>query len=344
MTGALTWVRLSYRQQKWELLLVVLGVVGVVAAMLYFVSTLNGMRAASPECLAGIAGGYVGAEREPAAACQAIASEYFQAEGTASTLLFIAWAAPFALGVIFGAPLVAREIDGGTAQLAWSLSRSRVGWLIRRTASIAVIVLVLLALLAITSELLAAAIFPDRPLGQDFTWFGRRGVLVVARGVGALALGVLVGAVIGRVLPAILAAAVVIGVTFTGVSFALDQWNRAEATVERRFLEAEAGAPSELELTALPVAYGIETSDGEFMSYDEASERGLERDYRDEDGAVYESEADLEAGRSIGHDAFLIIPGERYPELVLRDSAIAVLLGAAALGAAGTVVTRRRPV
>lgn len=88
----------------------------------------------------------------------------------------------------------------------------------------------------------------------------------------------------------------------------------------------------------------IATLDGEFVSYNEAFDRGLEPNYGGVGGKVYESEADIAAGRFIGHDAFLVISGERYPELVLRDSVIAVALGAAALVASGVVVSRRRPV
>lgn len=341
MSGALTWARLSYRQQKWELLLVALGALGVAAAMVWFASTLDALRAANPDCLAGIGGGFAGAEQEPGAACQAITSQYFETESFASTLLNLSWAAPFGMGVILGGPLVARELDGGTAQLAWSLSRSRVGWLLRRIAFIALFGLVLLAVLAVTSELLAAAILPERPLGEDFTWYGRRGPLVVARGVGAIAIGVLVGALIGRVLPAVLASAVVISVVFAGVSLGLDQWNRAEATIERRNLDAF--QPSGDELTALGVAYGIELVGGEFLSYSDAFDRGIEPNYSGMDGKVFESEADMEAGTFIGYDAFLIIPGDRYADLVTRDSVVAVLIGATALGVAGIVVHRRRP-
>lgn len=341
MTGALTWARLSYRQQKWELLLVAVGALAAAAAMVWFATTLDAMRAANPDCLAGIGGGFVGAEQEPGAACQGVTSRYFETESLASTLLYLSWAAPFGMGVILGAPLVAREVDGGTAQLAWSLSRSRIGWLLRRIAFIAVFGLALLVVLAVTSELLVAAIFPDRPLGEDFTWYGRRGPLVVARGVGAIAIGVLVGAIIGRVLPAVLASIIVIGVIFAGVSLGLDQWNRTEATIERRNLEAF--PPSGDELTALGVAYGIELVDGEFLSYSDAFDRGIEPNYSGVGGKVFESEADIEAGTFIGYDAFLIIPGSRYTQLVARDSAVVVLVGAVALGMAGTVVRRRRP-
>ena len=342
MTGALTWARLSYRQQKWELLLVVVAALGAAVGMVWFAATLTSMRETNPDCLAGVAGGFVGAEQQPRIACEAITSRYYETEGMASTLLNAAWAAPFVMGVILGAPLVAREIDGRTAQMSWSLSRSRTVWLLRRVAFVIGLGVVLLAVLAVTSELLAAAIVTDRPLDEDFTWHGRRGLLVVARGLGAMAIGVLVGALIGRVLPAVLAAGIVIALVFTAVSFGLDQWNRAEAVLERRFLQAM--EPAQAELSALGVAYGIETTEGEFLTYNEAYDRGLDPSYSGANGEVYSSEADMLAGRSIGYDAFLIIPGERYGEVVLRDSAVAVLLGAAAMAAASLVVTRRRPV
>jgi hypothetical protein len=344
MSGALTWARLSYRQQRWELLLVLLAVAGAAAAMVWAASTLDAMRAASPECLAGVGGGFVGSypEGEPAATCQGIIGDYYGTESLATTLIDLAWVAPFALGVILGAPLVAREIDGGTAQLAWSLSRSRSGWLLRRIAFMAIVGLTLLAVLAFTSELLAAAILPDHALDADFVWFGRRGWPIVARGAGAMMLGVLVGAIIGRVLPAVLASAVVIGIAFTGLSLAHDQWNRAEATLERRILDA--AQPSEAEITGLGVAYGIETVDGEFLSYSEAYDHGLNATYTGADGKVYPSEADIAAGRFIGHEAMLIIAGERYPELVARESAVAGGVGLVALGTAALVVRRRRPV
>ena len=340
MTGALTWARLSYRQQKWELLLVVLGVAGVTAGMIWFATTLEALRAASPECLAGL-GPNLLTESGPPAACQAFLNEYYETENWASNLTNLSWAAPFGMGVILGAPLVAREIDGGTAQLAWALSRSRVGWLLRRIAFVTLFGLALLAILAVASELLTAAMFPDRTLDQDFLWFGRRGIPIVARGVGAILLGVLVGAVIGRVLPAILASILVIGLAFTGVSLALDQVNRAEATLQPMY--AATGEPEQFDMAALDVAFGIERMDGEFMTYAEAFDRGLQPNFTDENGHVFESEADLRSGTPIGRDARLVVAGEKYPLLVLRDSIAAVVVGFVALALSAVVVVRRRP-
>lgn len=344
MTGALTWARLSFRQQRWELILVVIGVVGVTAGMLWFAYSLDAIRAVSPGCLegAGIGSGFAFPDNTgPSVECQAILEDFYQTQSVATNLMNVAWAAPFGLGVILGAPVVAREIDGGTAELVWSLSQSRVMWLLRRIAFVALFALALLAVLATTSELLAAAIH-QRDLAEDFAFFGQRGLPVVARGAGAIMIGLLVGALIGRVLPAVLVSALVIGLVFVGLSLAHDRWNAGEAGMQRFW--DEDGNPIPFDLGALDIDYGLQTQDGEYLSYGEAYESGiLTETFQDEQGRVYASAGDLEAGKVFGHDVRLAIPGERYPELMIRDSAVAVLVGVVALGTTAGVVRRRRP-
>ncbi len=334
MTAALTWARLSYRQQRWELILVAVGVAAAAGAMLWFSQQLTGMVAANPACLPpGLA--------ELPASCSQVLQSYYETTAFADNLLLLSFAAPFGMGVLLGAPLVAREIDSGTAQLAWSLGRSRIGWLLRRIAFIALIVVVLLAVLAFTSELLAAALAPDRDLALDFTWFGRRGWLIVARGFGALMIGMVIGAVIGRVLPAILAAVLVIALAFSGISLAMDQWHRVEA-IAQRFMSSPSDQ-AQLDQGALAVDYGIEMRDGELVSYGDLYRRGITTQISDEQGRSYASEADYEAGKFIGYDVQMVIPGKRYPELVAREGVISGAVGLIALGLTGAVVRRRRP-
>jgi hypothetical protein len=339
VSGALTWARLSFRQQRWELILVGVGVAGVAIAMLWFASQLDGMRAASPDCLGGLIDRGFFSDSTPAS-CQAILTAYYDTASFADTLLYASFAAPFGIGILLGAPLVAREIDGGTAQLAWSIGHSRTSWLLRRIGFIALFVVVVLGVLAIASEILAAAMAPDRTLGADFTWFGRRGWLIVARGAGALVLGILVGALIGRVLPAILATAIVVVLAFTGLSLAMDRWNEADALV-RRFYVGD--RPVEFSLADLAVEYGIVTPDAGFMSYGELNDQGVST-FISENGVTYASEADYHANRPLGEEAQRFIPGARYPEIAARDATLAGGLGLAALGGTILVVGRRRPV
>lgn len=330
----LTWARLSYRQQRWELWLVAAGVTLVAVGMVWFTNELAGLRAVSPDCFP---------PDHAAASCQVILNRFYEAGGTAQNLLYATFIAPFGIGVILGAPIVAREIEGGTAQLAWTLGRSRLTWLLRRIAFISLVVVALLGVLAVTSELLAAALMPEANLAEDFTFNGQRGWLIVLRGVGALMIGMLVGTVIGRVLPAVLASALVIGLSFTGVSLAMDRWNEGEA-IPRRFMTADAD-PADFDRTALAVAYGIETPDGEFRTYEEIYAGGNGGfQMTDEQGRLFLSEEDFEAGRFAGYEVQLVIPGTRYAELTAREGLVVGVVGLVALGATALVVRRRRPV
>ena len=108
MNSVITWARLSFRRQRWELLFVALGTIGLAAVMLWFASHLADLRAAmDPTCLH--AQTYI-------PSCDASNLELGEAQGLASQLLSLAWVAPFGIGLILGAPLVAREIEHGTTQ------------------------------------------------------------------------------------------------------------------------------------------------------------------------------------------------------------------------------------
>jgi hypothetical protein len=334
MNAALTWARVSYRQQRWELLLVAVGVAATAIAMLWFGSQVDAARSAAAPCLSALEGGVA----QPS--CQGLLDAYYSTTGFADNLLLLAFGAPFGMGVLLGAPLVAREVDGGTAQLAWSIGRSRTWWLLRRIAFIALFVVLLLGVLAAASELLAAALAPERDLAADFTWFGRRGWLIVARGVGALMLGMLVGAVIGRVLPAILAAILAVAVVFTGLSIAQDRWMEGQAEIHR---SAGFEAESVADPGALFVGMGLETVEGEVLTWSEQQARGIYAQYIDEQGRSFASEADMRAGRVLGYDVAFSIPGQRYGEVVLIVGGASAALALIALLATAFVVSRRRP-
>ncbi len=330
LTGGLTWARLSFRQQRWELILVVAGTAIAAGVMLWFANVLTAMVAANPACLPV-------ADAGPSPACRAVVEEYYGIGGWADQLLVLSFAAPFGMGVLLGAPLVAREIDGGTAQLAWTLSRSRAWWLLRRIGFVAVLVGLLLGALAVTSEILAAALVPDLDLAHDFQWEGRRGWLIVARGMGTLGIGLLVGALVGRVLPAVLASALVIGLAFTGLSLLHDRWLTAEAVIWDQATEV-------LEPGSKYVGSGIRTTDGSVYTWSEATARGLDASYIDEQGRMFASQADMIAGRPLGTDIAFVIPGSRYPEVTAREGVMAGAFGLGALGLSALVVRRRRPV
>lgn len=325
MSAMRTWARLAYRQQRRELWLVAIGVAIAAGVMLWTATSLEALRTGYPECHAA----------EVPAWCGAVIADLEKQAMEAPRYLLLAFAAPFGMGVVLGAPLVAREVESGTAQLAWSLGRSRTVWLVRRAAFIVVVAVACLALLAVTSEVLASAAADGRSLAADFNWSGRRGLLLVARGIGALGLGVLVGAVVGRVLPAVLTATLVIGLAFTGLSLVQDEVLRSEAEL----LSARDALP----VGSLLLDTGIQLTSGEVLTWQEALGRGYRTTYGDGEGRQYASEEDMRAGRALGHDVFFVIPGDRYAAVTGREAAVSVGVGVLATIGAGAVVRRRRP-
>jgi hypothetical protein len=196
---------------------------------------------------------------------------------------------------------------------------------------------VLLAVVVLASGLLAAAIVPNLHLDRDFTWIGRRDWLIVARGVAALGIGVLVGAVVGRQLPGLLAAAFASVLVFTGVSFAMDRWNEAEAEVVPGM---NGGIGSQTD-GALLLGSRVMLPSGELATW---ADLAVDEIYQDMDGRLYDGDPlGPNAPALIGEERQFVIRGERYPAVLLRESGVLLGLGAmVALGAAA-VVRRRRP-
>ena len=259
--------------------------------------------------------------------------------GWAQGLLYLSWGAPFGMGLVLGVPIVAREVEGRTAGMAWTLSRSRVRWLAGRFAFAALVLVALLAAVVIASGLLAVAIVPNLQLDRDFTWIGRRDWLIVARGLAALGIGVLVGAVVGRQLPGLLAAAFASVLLFTGVSFAMDRWNETLAVVIDPYATTDGVTEG-----SLGIGGGVELPSGELVSYAQIES---DTQYQDETGAIYTS-WDEDTGLPdpatfVGWDRVRIIPGRLYPVVLARDAAMSLGVGVLAIGAAAIAVRRRRP-
>ena len=330
MTGTLTWARLSFAQQRWEILLLGLGVVVAIGVMLWMTSQLLGLTAAYPEC------DFFLDEDQVAlpAGCDLASQSFFQAYSNAEIFLRNGWLLGLGVGLIVGVPLVARDIEHGTAHLAWTLDRSRTRWLLRRIAFGVLVVVGLLAGLAVITDVLGAAMQPNDDLSRSFHFEGNRGVIIVARGILALGIGVLVGAVLGRQLPALLLGLIVTGLLYAAVTFAVGRWNETDAI--ETWYDQDLGAP-------LFVGSGIRLASGERVSMGEFYGNGSEF-FQSEDGRLYATAADAEAERDpIGQEYILLIPGERYHEIMARTSLVTGGAGVLLMIGSALVTNRRRP-
>ena len=325
MRRVAAWLRLSFRLQRWEVLASVAGVALLTAAMAWFTWQLRTLAATDPQCL------------DPTsylAACELSPQAFYELSSRAEWLSYMSWAAPFGIGLVLGVPLVSREIEQRTAGLTWALSRSRTVWLARRVAFAALVLVMLLVVVAIASEVLAAAQLPTHHLDHDFAWYGRRGGLIVVRGLVALGIGVVLGAVLGRVLPALLAAGFATALVFTVISLGMDRWVATNAIVKA----------SDDQTGGLLLGQRIELPSGEVIDYAELVRRGVSIEVIDEEGRLFARNEDLaHPDRMIGWDRVAVVPARLYPTIVLRESGVLAATALGFLGIAGVVVRRRRP-
>jgi ABC-2 family transporter protein len=152
--------------------------------------------------------------------CRSALVRLQQDYGYSTILLILLNFAPYAIGGFLGAPLVARELEAGTWQLAWTQAVPRRRWL-------AVKVVVLGAVSVLLAAGLCGVIgWYRRPLdllgGFDITGFDLTGIVPMAYTLFAFALGVAAGTVLRRSLPAAAGAFVV----FLAVRFTVAGWIR----------------------------------------------------------------------------------------------------------------------
>jgi ABC-type transport system involved in multi-copper enzyme maturation permease subunit len=109
---------------------------------------------------------------------------------------------PGMLGIFWGAPLVARELETGTSRLAWTQSVSRTRWL---AVKLSVAGLASMAAAGLFSLMVTWWSSPiDLVNGNRFAagMFGERGITPIGYAAFAFALGVTAGVLIRRTLPA----------------------------------------------------------------------------------------------------------------------------------------------
>jgi hypothetical protein len=116
--------------------------------------------------------------------------------------LAVMYAAPPLIGIFWGAPLVAREIEAGTHRLAWNQSVTRTRWLATKlgligAATAAATGLLSWAVTAWAGRVDSAAADRITPLV-----FGARGIVPIGYALFAFTLGVAAGMLVRRTVPA----------------------------------------------------------------------------------------------------------------------------------------------
>ena len=268
--------------------------------------------------------------------CEAMGRAYFGLQQTQVPMVqSILVALPFLFGLLAGAPLVSRELERGTSRLAWSLAPSRLGWLALRVIPIAVAVFALAFVAGAALDRLWAAISPGTDMANAFAGFGGRGVVLAARATFVFAVGVAVGATMGKVLPALLVTAVIAWVGLAGGSYVHGKILATEAVWVAT--DTGAGSPGDLFFDQR-----IQLADGRMVSWDEA----LAQAQAQAQPIVQAQPIDPTVGDGLPPGArmiALVVPGARYRLVELREVGALAGGGLVALAIAGVAVRRRRP-
>jgi hypothetical protein len=129
-------------------------------------------------------------------------------------------------GLVLGVAVVGRELERGTTALAWPLARSRWRWLVTRWLVIGVGLLVLSFAVGVATEPLSGAM---RSAGRASSFDGAevRAPVLALRAVTAFTLAVLIGAILGRTLPALLIGFFVMPLLVLGIDQGMNAWLRS---------------------------------------------------------------------------------------------------------------------
>ncbi len=230
-----------------------------------------------------------------------------------------------ALGaIVLGVAVVGREVERGTATLAWPLARSRRRWLAQRIFVIGTILVLAAGAASLAADLLVPVLRPDLRADTAFIGFETRGLLPVGRILAAFSVGILAGAAFGRVLPGLLLAIAIVAVGYWGVAVANGAWRARDAVV----------MDSEMYDVDMVLDSRLRDATGRLLTWSEA----YDRDQSPSNGSVPDGWPD-----AFYQQVTIGLPGDRRPGIDQREAALFAALAVLMIGASVVAVERRRP-
>jgi hypothetical protein len=125
--------------------------------------------------------------------------------------IFAVYGVPAIIGMFWGAPLIAREVETGTYRLAWTQGVTRTRWLAVKLGLVGLASMAAAGLLSLMVTWWASRVDPLDPFGMNRlqpAMFSTRGVVPIGYAAFAFALGVTAGMLIRNTVPAMAATAV----------------------------------------------------------------------------------------------------------------------------------------
>ena len=150
--------------------------------------------------------------------CADVGTGLFANYGLLFDLIGMTAAVPALFGLFWGAPMVASEVEVGTQLLAWTQSVTRRRWLAVKATLMLVAAAVWGAAISILVTWWSGPVNAVNQSRFSLGHFDTQGLVPVGYAVFGVALGISVGAILRRVLPAL---AATLGI-FVGLRFAID--------------------------------------------------------------------------------------------------------------------------
>jgi hypothetical protein len=317
--AALPWRawRLTFALQRQEMLILLSATALLVVGSVLAARMTSEARVAFDACVTKVV--------EGSDACRSLSAPLNDLSSWEGIAKLAAQWSPMILGLFLGVPVVAREIEGRTAPIAWALDPGRGRWLFQRAVPVLAVALVAGVLIGIGGEMVTqASPFGEHPLGAGFSDYGSRLGQVPVRTVAVLVLGIAIGALFPRQLPALLLTGATTLMLFTALTLGMGAWMQAAAEPIAMDQGYESGARV-FEQAFRDNATGALISTVDFDQQQIGSE-------------------DLESSAPPGMTrVWLGIPGDEYGQWVVRESGIVLGLTLIVGAATFVVVQRRRP-
>ena len=160
---------------------------------------------------------------KPPSNCDALKSVFLSHDKLLQNLLGpLLLAVPALLGIFWGAPLIARELEAGTYRLAWTQSVTRTRWLAVKVALLGLAGIAVAGLLSLMISWWSSPV--DHVNTNRFTRgvFDERGIVPIGYAAFAFALGLTAGTLIRRTVPAMATTLF----AFVGARLAMTYWIR----------------------------------------------------------------------------------------------------------------------
>ncbi len=232
---------------------------------------------------------------------------------------------PVVVGALVGSQLIGREIEQRTTVLGWSIDPARRRWVAERALAGMAIVGIVGLVVAFGSTALAMSAYPGVDLWRAFLVFGQWGPPLLIRGLASLALGLLMGAGLGRMMPAFLLSLALSAVLIIGIEVAVPRF------MQTRIVDDPGG---NRDVAAIYVEDRLRAANGEIVTFAEgraSAPKGLD-DFAMTDW-IYSHYTQVA----------VVVPGEEA--IVARIIAAMINLTVVVIGLLATawLVSRRRP-